>query len=196
MRRNDAGYSLVFALAVMAAFSILVAAMLGLSSSVSVQTLKAGEVQRGRAAADSSVEFGIDRVATDGAAASVLAQTTYSVPGTVDGETVDVTVKNVSVTYITICFPGESAPCPANLDGTPRTFMGTINTPHDFSAYVRSLGTQIPFSPVWSVSPSADATISQAGRFVATASGTYTVKIEVNNVFATVMVSVPIVSVP
>ncbi len=176
-RRGEAGYSLVFAVAVLAAFSLLVSAMLGLSGSLSLQTRASQEVTRGRNAADAAVEFGVERIVEDGAAATFGTSASYAVPGTIDGDTTDVTVKNVSVTFITI---------------SPATATATVNQAVVFTVTARSGGVVIPFAPVWSVTCTGPtATITQAGVFVATAgTGTCAVRVEVYNVVATATVGV------
>lgn len=179
-RRGEAGYSLMFALVVMTAFSLLSASMLSFSGTLSLVQRVHADIARGRNASDAAVDYGIDRIIEDGAAAAFGTKVDIFVPGALVNDVTAITVTNASITSLTI---------------SPSTATTVVNTPVTFTASAASGGTSVAFAPPWALScpSSITATISPAGQFLATArtvAGTCTVSITVNNVSATVTVTV------
>ncbi len=180
-RAGEAGYSLMFALVVMTAFALLSAAMLSFSGTLSlVQTVHA-DIARGRNASDAAVDYGIDRIMEDGAAAAFGTKADIFVPGALVNDVTAITVTNVSITSLTI---------------SPSTATTVVNTPVTFTAAASSGGTSIAFAPPWALSCPATitATLSPTGVFLATArtvaGNSCTVSVTVNNVSATATVTV------
>lgn len=176
-RRGEAGYSLVFALVVMTAFSLLAAALISFSATLSLAQGVHAEIARGRNAADAAIDHAIQRIMEEGAAAQFGTTTDLLVPGTLVNDIGSINVTNVSLTSLTI---------------SPSSTTTSANVGVTFTATAVSGGTTITFAPQWAVScTGATATITQAGRFLATSgTGTCTVSIVVNNVSATAAVTV------
>lgn len=176
-RRGEAGYSLVFALVVMTAFSLLAAALISFSATLSLAQGVHAEIARGRNAADGAIDHAIQRIMEEGAAGQFGTTTSLNVPGTLVNDIGSITVTNSSITSLTI---------------SPSTTTTSANVAVIFTATAVSGGTTITYAPEWTVSCSGPtATISQTGKFVATAgTGTCTVSIVVNNVSATATVTV------
>lgn len=177
-RRGEAGYSLVFGLVVMTAFSLLAAALISFSSTLSLAQGVHAEIARGRNAAAAAIDYGIDRVMEDAAAAQFATTTDLLVPGTLVNDIGSITVTNVSMTSLTI---------------SPSTATTSVNVGVTFTATAVSGATTITFAPQWQLTcpGGVTATIAQTGRFLATAgTGTCTVSVVVNNVSATASVTV------
>jgi len=186
-RRGERGQSLMFVLVLMASFSVLSLGLLGLVSTASLLNQRVNTPLQERLAADAGVEYGIHQVMEQAAAASFAERKDVLLPGELKRDIVSLTVTEISVTSLTISPPTASVAV-----GTVVVFTATaLNGGVVMDGQAGRPG----FAPVWTVTDGNDAgtlsaTISQAGRFVATASGTYKVKVVVNNVsaFATVTV--------
>ncbi len=195
-RGRESGQSLTMVLVIIVIFSLLASALLGLASSTAFIQRTLGSLERGRAAADQGVDYGIDQIVEGAAAASFTETTTLSLPGTIENEVVSITVKNVTITSII-------ARCRFVLTDVATcttVSLPTRNTPLLLTATASSGGVAVPFTPSWTLSPSSGATLAQGGGcataatgicFVATSAGTYAVRVDVNNVNANVTVTVP-----
>lgn len=185
--RGERGQSLMFVLVLLASFGVLSLGLLGLVSTAALLSQRVNTPLQERLAGDAGVEYGIHQVMEQAAAANFAERTNVLVPGELKSDIVSITVTEVSVTSVTI---------------SPATASVAVGTTIVFTATALNGGVVMDgqagrpgFAPVWTVTDgndaaTANATISQAGRFAATAPGTYKVKVVVNNVsaFATVTV--------
>ncbi len=175
LHRDERGGTLVFVLIFIMAFSVVVTAALGFASTALSANKQLSHQNREREAADAGAEYAIQRVKAALAAAFGSAPVTVGPPATVNGESVSVTVTQLSGTTLVIL--PAAAPC------VP------VSTTADFTASL-SGGAALPFGAVWSVTPSG-ATVDQGGRFTAGAApGTFTLQVTLANVSATKTVTV------
>lgn len=187
-RSGERGQSLMLVVVLLAAFSLLATSLLGLTSTGASLAQKVNVALQQRLAADQGVEYGIHQIMEQGAAANFAETTTVLVPGAIKGDVVSITVSEVSVTSITISPAMTSAAIGTAVVFTATALSGVV--------VMDGQSGRPGFAPVWTVTDgndaaTANATVSPAGRFVATASGTYKVKVVVNNVSAFATVTVP-----
>lgn len=187
-RPGERGQSLMLVVVLLAAFSLLAMSLLGLTSTGAALAQKVNVALQQRIAADAGVEYGIHQVIEQGAAGNFAESRSVLVPGSIKGDVVSIGVSNVSVTSLTI-----SPATTAAAVGTAAVFTATAL---NGSVAMDGQSGRPGFAPIWTVTDAndaatANATVSQAGRFVATASGTYKVKVVVNNVSAFATVTVP-----
>lgn len=187
LRSGERGQSLLLVIVLLAAVSLLATSLLGLTSTGALLAQKVNAALQQRLAADQGVEYGIHQVIEQGAAANFAESTSVLVPGSIKEDVVSIGVSNVSVTSLTISLATTSVAV-----GTPVVFTVTALTGGV------AMDGQSGFAPIWTVTDGNDAattnaTVSQAGRFVATArgTGTFKVKVVVNNVSAFATVTVP-----
>ncbi len=201
LRGGESGQSLTLVLVIIVVFSLLATALLGLASTAALLQKTLGGIERSRAAGDQGVEYGIDQVIEGGASSSFGTSASLSFPGTIDGDVVSVTVKNVSVTSVVItCQVVRTPPTPNDPPQTPcPAITVSAGTPVFLTATVLSgTGNPIAFAPNWNVSPATGFTLSTSACpasstgvcFVGASPGTYTIRIDVNNVSATAAVTV------
>lgn len=187
--RGESGQSLVLVLVLVSGFSVMALALLGLNSSAALLAQRVNQPLQGRMAGDAAVEYGINQIIEGGAAASFGASQDLFLPGLIKDDVVSITVKNVSLTSLTV------SPTSATVAADP-----SGNTAQVFTATAYSGATLLDgqsgrpgFAPLWTVSCDGGitATITPVGRFSATAgAGSCTVKVTVNNVSATAAVTV------
>lgn len=187
-RRGERGQSLIFVLVLLASFGVLAVGLLGLVSTASLLNQRVNVPLQERLAADAGIEYGIHQIIEQGAAGNFTESASVLVPGELKGDVVSITVTEVSITSVTV------SPATATVAiGTPTVFTATaLNGASVMDGQAGRPG----FAPTWAVTDgndaaTANATVSQAGRFVATASGTYKVAVIVNNVSAFATVTVP-----
>lgn len=187
-RRGERGQSLVFVLVMLSSFGILSLGLLGLVSTASLLNQRVNTPLQARLAADAAVEYGIHQVMEQGAAANFAESAQMLVPGEIKGDVVSITVTEVSVTSVTISPATTTVPIGTTVVFTATALHGAV--------LMDGQGGRPGFAPTWAVTdgsdaPTAAAAVTQGGRFVATASGTYKVKVAVNNVSAFATVTVP-----
>ena len=185
---DERGQTLILVIVLLASLSILSLGILGLASTAAGLSQRINDPLQARLAADAGVEYGIHQVMERGAAANFAETTTVLVPGEIKSDIVSITVANVSVTSLTITPAASSVTV-----GTPVVL--TVTALNGAVAMDGQSG-RPGFAPIWTVSDGNDAatvnaTVSQAGRFVATASGSYKVKVIANSVSAFATVTVP-----
>lgn len=187
-RWSERGQSLIFVLVLLSSFGILALGLLSLVSTAAMLNQRVNVPLQERLAGDAGVEYGIHQAMEQGAAANFAETKSVLVPGELKSDIVVITVAEVSLTSLTV---------------SPATATVAVATKVVFTATALSGGVVMDgqagrpgFAPAWSVTDGADAatanaTITQGGVFVATASGTYEVKVAVNNVSAFATVTVP-----
>lgn len=174
--RSERGQTLVMVLVVIMAFSLVVTALLGLSSAVATANQRTSSLVRQREAADAATEYGIQAVkagtAKDFAANPVPVATTAP---TVNGEGAAVTITQRNLSALSITGPTTIA--------HPAT--------QSYAAVFTEAATQyqIPYGVTWTAS-GAGATVTPTGVLTAPNAGTVTLTATLANVSATLTITV------
>lgn len=180
--RHEEGQSVIVVLVFVVAFSLVLTAALGFASTSVTANRITTAVGRQLEAAETGVEFGIQKVKMGLATVFGSAASQQSVPMPVNDQTVDVIVTQLNASTLSIR-PADTGVPDANPDSL------ALNTPRDYVVVLADGSTRLPFGATWSVTPTGG-TVDQGGRFSASLVGCYTVRAQLGNVGATKRVAV------
>lgn len=178
--RSERGQTLILVLVVITAFSLVVTALLGLSSAVATANQRTTSVVRQREAAEAATEFGIQGVKAGTAKdfAAIPVPVTLAAP-VVNGEGGNVTITQRNVTALVVSGPATIT----RVAGTV-TQAYTAQFTENASTYV------LPYGITWAVVSGVGATITQAGALTATVATTVVVSATLANATATLSILV------
>lgn len=174
---DDSGSSLIFVLIFIMGFSVMITALLGFSSTALTANKRATDITRQIEAADAGVELALEVIRAGAASTPGPSFTTQTISA--NNDRVSATIAQRAITFL--CIDG---PFPVSAGVT--TFRVRTVACADPSTNT------LPFGAVWTVSGPPGASFDNgSGRLTFSDAGSYTIRVQVGNVSATKVVSLP-----
>ena len=172
---DDRGQTLVIVILFISVFALLIPPLLGAVSVGVTSSRKQADLARNREAADAGAEYALRRVKVGVAGALGSAAVNEALPGTINGDSVNVSITRRAITGISVVGPAT---------------LGGPNCRGFFTVRITDDGTTLPYGAQWSVTPD-PTSLDQGGRLTPTLSSTtYTITATLANVSASTTVAV------